>query len=291
MPPAIDVALVRRLLAAQLPQWADLPLAPAEPQGWDHRTFRLGADMAVRLPSAEGYAPQVAKEQRWLPYLAPRVPLPIPAPLAMGRPGEGFPWPWSVYRWLDGVPASYADSVDLTAFVETLAHFLAALQRADPGGGPAPGLHSAWRGGPLLTYDGETRRAVAALAGEVDAEAATAVWEAALTAPWPGPPVWFHGDVAAGNLLVRAGRLGAIIDFGCSGVGDPACDLAIAWTLLAAESRAAFRAALSVDDATWARGRGWALWKALITLAAPGGASPHPASEARRILAEVLAGP
>ncbi len=285
----INVALVRRLVAAQFSQWADLAIRPAVPQGWDNRTFRLGADMSVRLPSAEGYTPQVEKEHRWLPILASHLPLPIPIPLAMGTPAEGFPWNWSIYRWLEGETASLENITNLTEFATTLAHFLAALQRIDSTGGPPPGLHSAFRGGPLETYDAETRRAIIALNDEIKAEAVTTVWETALVAKWHGPPVWFHGDVAAGNLLVSQGKLSAVIDFGCSGVGDPACDVTIAWTLFSGPSREAFRAALPMDSATWARGRGWALWKALITLAEYINTDSLKAGEARRVIAEVLA--
>ncbi|HEX2183462.1 MAG TPA: aminoglycoside phosphotransferase family protein [Rubrobacteraceae bacterium] len=263
----IDAALVRSLVAAQFPQWADLPIRPVELDGWDNATFRLGESMSVRLPSAAPYAPQVEKEHRWLPRLAPLLPLPIPVPLARGEPGEGYPFPWSVYRWLEGEPAVTARVDDAVEFARTLARFLIALRRIDPAGGPRPGRHNFFRGGPLTVYDAETRRAIAALDGRIDADAATAAWEAALAAAWHGPPVWFHGDVAAGNLLVEEGSLSAVIDFGTSGVGDPSCDLAIAWTFFEGEGRDAFRAALRLDDATWRRGRGWALWKALITLA------------------------
>lgn len=285
----IDVSLVGRLLAAQFPQWADLPIAPAVPQGWDNRTFRLGAEMSVRLPSAEGYTPQVEKEHRCLPILAPRLPLPIPVPLAMGAPAEGFPWKWSIYRWLEGDTASHKRIGDMDEFATTLAHFLATLQQIDPAGGPPAGPHSFFRGGPLETYDAETRRSIVALGEAINAEAATLVWETALDARWEGPPVWFHGDVASGNLLVRDGRLSAVIDFGCSGVGDPACDVTIAWTLLSGKSREAFRSALPVDAATWARGRGWALWKGLITLAEYMNTDPVKAREARRVTDDVLA--
>jgi aminoglycoside phosphotransferase (APT) family kinase protein len=285
----IDVTLVRRLLAAQFPRWKDLPITPAVSQGWDNRTFRLGEELSVRLPSAERYIQQVAKEHRWLPQLAPLLPLPIPVPLAKGSPAAGYPWPWSVYRWCEGETAAVERIDDLSEFASTLADFLTVLQRIDLASGPSPGLHNFYRGGSLTVYDAETRQAMAALDGVIDTDAASAVWEAALAATWHGSPVWFHGDVAEGNLLVREGRLSAVIDFGCSGVGDPACDMTIAWTLLSAESRDAFRAALQPDDATWARGRGWALWKGLITLAETIHANPLRAGEARRVIAEVLA--
>jgi len=287
--PSIDASLVRRLVTAQFPQFAGLHVTPVEFGGWDNRTFRLGEDMTVRLPSDVGYTPQVDKEHRWLPILARHLPLPIPVPLAKGVPAEGYPFDWSVYRWLDGENASIERIDDMSEFATTLADFLTALQRIDPAHGPPPGQQSAFRGGPLETYDADTRRAIDALNGQIASDTATAVWDTAIAATWHGTPVWFHGDVSAGNLLVRDGRLAAVIDFGCSGVGDPACDVTIAWTLLSGESREEFRTALSVDSATWARGRGWALWKALITLAGHLNANPGEAATARRVVDHVLA--
>jgi aminoglycoside phosphotransferase (APT) family kinase protein len=263
----IDTALVSRLVATQFPQWRDLAIRPVEFGGWDNRTFHLGDEMTVRLPSAADYSLQVEKEHRWLPRLAPLLPLPIPFPLAMGAPAEDYPWHWSVYGWIEGETAKRERIGDLSQFAAGLAGFLVALKRVDPTGGPAPGQHNFFRGGPLAVYDGETRRAITALGSHIDTGLAIAVWEAALAATWKGPPVWFHGDVSWGNLLVEEGRLSAVIDFGTSGVGDPSCDMAIAWTLFEGESRQVFRTGLAVDDATWARGRGWALWKALITVA------------------------
>ena len=285
----IDTALIARLIGSQFPRWSSLPITAAEPNGWDNRTFRLGPDLLVRVPSAQSYAAQVPKEHRWLPVLAPRLPLPIPVPVAMGQPGEGYPWNWSIYRWLDGVPASTATIDDLTVFAETLANFLVCLQRINATGGPPPGPHNFFRGGPLETYDAETRNAIAAVSDLIDVELATAVWEAGLSATWDGVPVWVHGDVAAGNLLIRDGRLAAVIDFGSSGIGDPACDVTIAWTFLSGNSREAFQVALPLDAATWARGRGWALWKALITYAGNLERDPVAALSARRVIDDVLA--
>ncbi|HEX6608630.1 MAG TPA: aminoglycoside phosphotransferase family protein [Chloroflexia bacterium] len=285
----ITVALVRRLIAEQFPQWVDLPIRPVAFAGWDNCTFHLGANMRVRLPSAQGYVAQVEKEHRWLPRLAPLLPLPIPVPIARGVPGADYPWPWSIYRWLDGKPATIAPIADLPAFATALAQFLTALERIDATGGPAAGPHNFYRGGPLTVYDAETRQAIAALDGRIDAAAATAVWETALQATWHGSPVWVHGDVASGNLLVTEGRLSAVIDFGSSGVGDPACDLTIAWTFFSGESREAFRAGMPLDSATWARARGWALWKALITLVPILHTDPVKAAEPRRVIDAVLA--
>ena len=267
---AITPDLVSRLVAAQFPHWARLPVRPVKLDGWDNTTYRLGDDLSVRLPSAEAYVPQVEKEHRWLPVLAPQLPLPIPEPLAKGAPGHGFPWPWSVYRWLAGDHATVERIADLTRFATELGDFLAALYEVDPAGGPAAGAHSFFRGGPLTTYDAQTREALSVLSGVFDAEAATELWESALAAEWHGAPVWVHGDVTASNLLVVDGRLSAVIDFGCSAVGDPACDTVIAWTFFFGDSREAFRDRLRLDEGTWARGRGWALWKALITLAKGG---------------------
>ncbi|MBA3735215.1 MAG: aminoglycoside phosphotransferase family protein [Actinobacteria bacterium] len=263
---AITPEVVSRLVAAQFPEWARLPVTPVELDGWDNTTFRLGEDLTVRLPSADGYVPQIEKEHRWLPVLAQQLPLPIPQPLAKGTPGSGFPRPWSVYRWLPGRHATIDRVEDPTAFANDLADFLAALYEIRPAAGPEPGAHSFFRGGPLTTYDTETRATIANLCTVIDVDAATTLWEAALATTWQGAGVWIHGDVTAANLLVIDGRLSAIIDFGCSAVGDPACDLTVAWTFFFGEARDAFRNRLALDKDTWIRARGWALWKALITL-------------------------
>ena len=285
----IDVALVRRLVAEQFPQWAHHDVRPVPRSGWDNRTFRLGDRMLVRLPSAAGYAAAVAKEQRWLPRLAPHLPLPIPAPLAHGRPGAGYPFPWSVYGWLDGADALTGPIGDLPAFAADLAAFLTALQRVDATGGPQPGEHNWFRGGPLAHYGAQTEQAVDALGDAVDRAAVTALWQRALSTTWQRPPRWFHGDVAVGNLLVRDGRLAGVLDFGTCGVGDPACDLVIAWTLFDGDSRAALRAGLDLDDDTWDRARGWALWKALIVRAGLVGTNAAELRHTDRVLAAVLA--
>lgn len=289
-PVVVDADLARRLVAAQFPQWADLPVAGVRLDGWDNRTFRLGAELAVRLPSGEAYALQVDKEQAWLPRLAPHLPLPIPRPVARGVPGEGYPYPWSVYAWLDGEPAAVAPVHDPVGLAAALGRFLAALQRVDAAGGPEPGPHNFFRGGPVSTYAGEAERAVAALGDEIPAGAVRRVLDDALATRWECDPVWVHGDVAAANLLVRDGRLAAVIDFGSAAVGDPACDVVIAWTFLSGTSRDAFRSVVGVDRSTWARGRGWALWKAVITLVGDlergDGAA---AAGTRRVIARVVA--
>ena len=263
----IGPELVGRLIAQQFPEWAHLPVRRVEHDGWDNTTFRLGEQLAVRLPSADRYVPQVEKEHRWLPVIAPQLPLPIPKPVARGEPALGFPRPWSVYRWLPGEVATVSRVRDLPRLAADLADFLSALHRIDATDGPRAGAHSFFRGGPLATYDAETRAAIASLDAAIDRRGATETWEAALAASPDERPLWVHGDISASNLLVGDGRLAAVIDFGCCAVGDPACDLAIAWTFLDAESRGVFRERLLVDDGTWNRGRGWALWKALITLA------------------------
>ncbi|WP_214406569.1 aminoglycoside phosphotransferase family protein [Pseudonocardia lacus] len=286
----IDVELAARLVAAQFPHWADLAVTPVEVGGWDNRTFRLGATMTVRLPTAQGYVAAVGKEHEWLPRLAPRLPVAVPEPLGLGAPGCGYPWPWSVRRWIEGRPAAPGRIGDPVAFARDLATFLAALGGVDTAGGPLAGAHNFHRGGDLRVYDAETRATIDALGARVDAGLALDTWEAALDATWRGRPVWFHGDVAAGNLLVDgAGRLTGVIDFGTSGVGDPACDLVVCWTLLRGAARAAFREAVAADPAMWARGRGWALWKALITLAADAPSAAPDAGEHARVVREVLA--
>jgi aminoglycoside phosphotransferase (APT) family kinase protein len=289
MIPAIDVSLVRRLIDRQFPQWSHLPISAVEFDGWDNRSFRLGSELTVRMPSGPWYAKQVDKEQRWLPVLAPQLPLPIPAPVARGEPEAGFPYPWSVYRWLEGELASKARIDDMPGFAATLAAFLNALRRVDATGGPAPGQHNFYRGGPLSTYEEEALQAIDTLGDEVPADAVKRVWEDAMSSSWEREPVWLHGDVATGNLLVRDGRLAAVLDFGSCGVGDPACDTVIAWTFLSGASRARFRADLDVDAATWSRGRGWALWKALISLVGQLERDAPDATLSRRDIEQILA--
>jgi aminoglycoside phosphotransferase (APT) family kinase protein len=285
-----DVPLVGRLLAAQFPQWADLPIEPVTSAGTDNAIYRLGDDMAVRLPRIHWATGQVDKEHQWLPRLAPFLPLAIPVPLAKGEPGEGYPWHWSVCRWLEGENATIERIADPRQAATDLAQFIAALQRIDATGGPSPGPYNSSRGVPLAIRDSQTRAAIATLHGIINADAVTATWEAALQAPaWRGPPVWIHGDLQSGNLLAQQGRLSAVIDFGCLGVGDPACDLIVAWNLLSAETRDVFRAALPVDDATWARGRGWALSVGLIALPYYQTTNPVLAGISRRAINEVLA--
>jgi aminoglycoside phosphotransferase (APT) family kinase protein len=196
----------------------------------------------------------------------PGLPLPIPEPLGLGQPSGSFPWPWSIRRWLPGDPATPERVTDVDAFAADLARFLTALHDTDPCGGPGPGAHNFGRGGPLSVYDSETRPLIAALPTPAARARATAIWEQALASEWDRPPVWVHGDMTPSNLLVDRGRLVAVIDFGGCAVGDPACDLVIAWTALTATSRSVFRAGVELDERTWQRARGWALWKALVTL-------------------------
>jgi aminoglycoside phosphotransferase (APT) family kinase protein len=289
----IDAALVRRLVAAQFPQWSGLPVAPVEVEGWDNRTYRLGPEMTVRLPTAPGYVAAVAKENRWLPRLAPSLPVAVPPILGQGAPGEGYPFPWSVRGWLDGETADRARIEDMAQFAVSVAEFILALQGCAAADGPLAGEHSWYRGASPAHYDEETRRCLAALHGRVDTGRldtgrAAVVWDAALAAQWSGVPVWFHGDIASGNLLVVDGKLAAVIDFGTSGVGDPACDLVIAWGMFCGESREAFRRAVRQDEGTWARARGWALWKALLTLTECIDADRERAAVQLRVIGEIL---
>ncbi len=280
----IDVSLVRQLVASQFPDWAHLPIERVEPNGWDNRTFRLGSEMSVRLPSHQRNAAQVEKEQEWLPRLGPLLPLAVPTPLARGVPGHGYPWHWSVYGWLDGDTASVGQIDDLNDFASELARFLRALHQIDSSGGPAPGRHNFFRGGSLEVWEAETRDAIEVLGDHIDRGAVTEVWEAALQTTWHRDPVWLHGDLVTTNMLVRDGRLSAVIDFGCSGVGDPSCDLAISWMLFSGRSREVFREHLELDASTWARARGWTLWKRVVELA------DNPAYPvARRVLDELVA--
>jgi aminoglycoside phosphotransferase (APT) family kinase protein len=250
-----NVDLVRCLLAAQHPQWADLPLEPVPSAGTDNAMYRLGDELAVRLPRIHWSVDSIAKERKWLPVLAPRVPLAVPVPVASGEPEEAFPYPWSVVRWVAGDMATLARMNDPVQAALDLAAFVRALQAVDPTGGPT---HH--RGAPVRLQDAGVRRGIAGLRGEVDGEAVIEAWNRVLAAPdYDGPPRWFHGDLAYLNLLARRGRLCGVIDWGTCGVGDPAIETTVAWSLFPPDARDAYRDALGIDDATWERGKGWVL--------------------------------
>ncbi|WP_327107863.1 aminoglycoside phosphotransferase family protein [Nonomuraea glycinis] len=281
----IDAALVRRLVDTQFPQWSGLPLRLLDPAGSDHVIYRLGERLSVRLPRHAGAIGQAEKELEWLPRLAPRLPLAIPVPVGVGEPDFGYPWRWAVSRWLDGEVATVEALADSSVAAVELAEFLAALQRFESQ------AVKDLTGRPLADRDDETRAAIAEAGGVFDATAMTELWDAAVRAPgWDRPPVWFHGDFHTGNLLTVDGRLSAVIDFGGLGIGDPACDLTIAFTLMSAGSRAAFRAALDVDDATWTRGRGWALTTGLNAYTTYAATNPRIATQTTRQITEALIG-
>ncbi|MFC3688741.1 aminoglycoside phosphotransferase family protein [Aquipuribacter hungaricus] len=273
MGPPIDADLVRRLVAAQHPRWRHLPVRPVPVQGHDNRSYRLGEELIVRLPTEQGYVPAVAKEQRWLPRLAPRLPCPVPLPVAAGEPGEGYPFPWSVLRWVPGETALVRLPADTGPLARDLAGFVLALQACPAEDGPLAGAHSFARGQHPSVYDAEVRRSLPRLRGlpgaeDLDVDALARVWDGALATRWDGPPRWFHGDLAAGNVLVGADdRLAGVVDLGTCGVGDPACDLTVAWTVLDRPGREVFRGLVGADEGTWERGRAWVLWKAALVAA------------------------
>ncbi|MGW4291479.1 aminoglycoside phosphotransferase family protein [Micromonospora chersina] len=282
-----DADLVRRLLAGQFPHWADRPLRLVASYGTDHDIYRLGDDLAVRLPRIGWATRQAAREAEWLPRLAPHLPLALPVPVAMGRPAEGYPFDWSVCEWLPGENASTA-RFDLDAAAVDLAAFVAALRRVDTADAyPRPPRA---RGADLAELDDGVRDAVRRLGDRVDGGAVLRAWQESLDAPaWDGPGVWVHGDLLPGNLLVVDGRLSAVIDFGGLNVGDPACDLQPAWNVFTGRSRARFRTELAVDDASWLRGRGWALLQAVIALPYYWDTNPGIVRQTSHALREVLA--
>ncbi|MGW1893486.1 aminoglycoside phosphotransferase family protein [Streptomyces sp. NPDC002004] len=283
--PDIDVRLVRRLIATQFPRWAELRVEPVVSAGTSNAVYRLGPDMVVRLPRRAGAADDVTKEHTWLPRLAPPLPVAVPVPLGMGAPAEGYPWRWSVHRWLDGSHPVAGRIPEPLRLAEDLAGFVAALHRVDPTDGPP-----SYRSESLASRDAVTRGAISELTGHVDTDAATAAWSCALRAPSStGPAVWIHADLQPGNLLLAEGRLSAVIDFGCLGLGDPAVDLIAAWYVLPAEARTVFRAASGADDAAWARGRGWTLSIALLELRHYRETNPVMARIAGHVIREVLA--
>lgn len=283
----IGEALVRGLLTTQMPEWERLPLAPVPSAGTDHALYRLGAALLVRLPRTPAAAMQVEKERRWLSRLAPHLPLAIPELVASGRPAGAYPLTWSVYRWIPGAPPAPGQLSESTEAAASLGGFAGALRAVDATSAPAPGAHNFHRGVPLADRDGATREALSRLV--LDERRAVAVWDAALRAPaWDGPPAWLHGDLLPANLLVRDGQLAAVIDFGGLAAGDPACDLLPAWAVFGPGARATFLASAGLDDAAWARGRGWALSVGAIALPYYAETNPAFAAVARRMIEQAL---
>lgn len=261
----INVELVKTLIKEQYPKWSNLDIRPVEKSGHDNRTFHLGNDMSVRLPSGYEYASQIEKESTWLPKLKQGISFKIPSPIAKGNPSEIYPLPWAINHWIEGETINYDNVNDLNKLAVDLAKFLKELQEIDASGGPIAGIHNFYRGGDLMVYDKETRYALNTLKNIFPANILENIWDTSLKSKWEHKPVWVHGDVAVGNLLVKNGELYSIIDFGVLGVGDPSCDYVMAWTFFNYESRNTFKRELKCDEDTWNRAKGWALWKALIT--------------------------
>lgn len=279
--------LVAQLISAQFPHWAHLPIRAVASSGTDHAMYRLGDDMVARLPRTPRAADQIAREHTFLPRIAAALPLAISTPLVEGAPTAAYPFPWSVNRWLSGEEAAAASLHDLHAVARDLARFILALQSCDADGGPIPGPNG--RGAPLALRDELVQQAIVALGERIDGARARDAWRMAMQAPThDAPAVWVHGDLQGGNLLARDGRLSGVIDWGLMAVGDPACDLMPAWTLLDKSARATFRDALGAVDALWARGRGWALATALVALPYYWDTNPAMVAPAQHKLAEVL---
>jgi aminoglycoside phosphotransferase (APT) family kinase protein len=282
----IDAGLVRRLVAVQFPALAGLPVRAVRSTGTVNAIYRLGDDLCARLPRLQRYTSDLVDELRWLPWLAPHLSLQVPEPVAVGHPASGYPFPWAIYRWIDGQP--YADELvgDERRAAADLARFVAELRTIDPvAGAPRAGRR------PLRELDAATRTAIDSLRTVIDRDAATAAWEHALRAPaWHGTPVWIHTDLLRSNLLVDGGRLSAVIDFGAAGVGDPAADVIAAWSAFGRVGRQTFRAALGVDDGTWNRARGFALHQAVLIIPYYAETNPVFAASAKRTVGEILAG-
>ncbi|MBS0473291.1 MAG: aminoglycoside phosphotransferase family protein [Proteobacteria bacterium] len=285
-----DAAVLQRLIERQFPQWADLPITPVGSGGTSNAIYRLGTGMAARLPLRPSGAGQAALEQQWLPRLAPHLPIDVAMPIALGEPGEGYPLPWSIVTWIEGEIAEPDRLADPHRFAIELAAFIRALRAIDLEGGPPPRQGNSGRGVPLSRRGAAMRAALAASQDVIDVRSAERIWEESLHAPqWNGPPCWIHGDLNPGNLIMREGRLAGVIDFGSFAVGDPACDLLAAWYALPAAARPVFRKMIEVDEASWSRGRGWALSMAVIALPYYRDTNPWMVRHALRVVSEILA--
>ncbi len=283
-----DAALVHRLLKTQFPEWVGLSVEFVDSYGTDHDIYRLGDGLSIRMPRIEWATKQAEKEREWLQKIAPHVPLDVPVQVGMGKPGEGYPFDWSIYEWLPGDNANGTiDDLDQAAI--DLAAFIRALRLVEVEGAHVRPIGA--RGGPLVECDRQVRRSIVELGDRIDGAAATQLWEESLAAPsWDDKEVWVHGDLLPGNLLVVEGRLSAVIDFGGLNVGDPACDLQPAWNSFAGSSRLRFRFELGVDDASWLRGRGWALYQAVSALSYYWDSNPGMIRQASNALDQILNG-
>lgn len=286
----INVDIAYRLIVDQFPEYAHLPIISVEQQGHDNRTYRLGSELLIRMPTAEAYALKVPKEQELLPKLAPYLTLAIPIPVKMGMPSKYYPYPFSIYKWLPGrsINALKLDEKVLEDLALDLAKFLKELERIPAMNGPLPGQHNWWRGDHLSIYDDGAQKQIAQLSKLIDSKGAMKLWQASCHTKWNRPPVWIHGDVAIGNLLLREDRLSAVIDFGGMALGDPACDLVMAWTYFQSVAREIFIREMGMDEDTWLRARGWALWKATFELCQIGDKSSYEADKQIRIIESVL---
>jgi aminoglycoside phosphotransferase (APT) family kinase protein len=253
--------LAKKLIAIQFPEYADLTIAEVEQQGHDNRTYRIGDSMLIRMPTAESYALKIPKEQELLPKLAKHLSVAIPVPIKMGKPSEDYPYPFSIYRWLEGRSANHLtlDEATLENIAFQLAKFLKELEDITDVEGPSPDQHNWWRGDHVSVYDSGTREQISELADIIDSNSALELWESACATKWNNAPIWIHGDFAVGNILIKDNKLSGVIDFGGTGMGDPACDLVIAWTYLSGKARDIFISTMDMDEDTWLRARAWVL--------------------------------
>jgi aminoglycoside phosphotransferase (APT) family kinase protein len=288
--PTLDLA--HNLIAEQFPEYADLPITDVEKQGHDNRTYRLGEHMLIRMPTAADYALKVPKEQELLPGLAKRLSVSIPAPIKMGKTSADYPYPFSIYKWLPGKSINLLTLTDQDKeqLAADLAKFLKELQAITDFEGPEPGQHNWWRGDHVSVYDKGAREQIAELADFIDVAKALALWDRACETKWDKKPVWIHGDFAIGNILMDSGKLSAVIDFGGTAVGDPACDLVIAWTYLSGKARETFISEMDMDVDTWLRVGAWALWKATFELCQIADKNSPEADLQKRIIYEVMNG-
>lgn len=264
--PKIDKTLVKKLVSQHFPHLSKLPVEPIEKQGWDNKTFRLGDDLTVRLPSAQAYAAAVQKEATALRKLGPCLSVSIPEVVGLGEPCPEYPLPWSIRRWIAGQTLQDADVLDRKALASALGSVLVELRAVSSEDGMPAGKHSFFRGSHPSVYNHEVAQSLDRLGDRIDTPLCNDIWQESINSDWSDRPVWFHGDVAAGNILVNDGLLSSLIDFGTCGIGDPACDFVMAWTYFNVDERLIFRESVKVDDETWQRAKAWALWKALVCL-------------------------
>ena len=289
-PDFINTNLITKLIDNQFPEYKNLSIKPVKKQGWYNRTYRLGKNKLIRLPSAEYYSIKIPKEQKYLPQISKYLTTTISKPIKIGNPSSFYPFNFAIYEWIDGTSANLLNFTDkeLEMIATDLANFLNELHSINNLDGPNPGKHNGWGGAKLNLFDKDTKNQIDKLRNFIDKNKSLVLWEKAKKSKWNKKPVWIHGDFYFGNFLIINNKLTGVIDFGGMAKGDPAKDLGIAWTFLKNKSRKIFKNKMKYDLDTWIRAKGWVLWKATFELCKTKNKASIYANSQKKIINDIL---